>query len=451
MKHEIKFFKKNLCTYLPAGRHGVLTHVCTFFLLLTSACGTLFGSGSAGEAAGVASDLVAGVDTVSFDVSASSTVYHAVTFTNFTANSLTVTTLAFYNNVCNDFSIYNVTDTATGDTLVTSGGDPVFDLAAGQQANINVRYHQTAGCPYTASGYETTLYIYYTQNGEENIVSATLEPTGTSSSGAFACDDITDNSDLYTETELAAPADGTYYLRIDRMRGYMFVSTLTIDLSPSALRLGTDVNGLDPADFIKPFIQVDIAGEAITVHQIIDRDVFCLPSSEDNEIFGGAYTLLTTDADYIGSVTSTGSVLVPDVGATILAEHIPDGLSPDVSNSDGTFQISLTTDLSTGKIPSGTPDSIAITDGLRKTFSQVDDNDDQLLPVHKGSGDTYYLQGTSLSAGTLSLVGVGKFVNTNNTFISDENDSTKNFLIDNEAYIFILLDATVMKAVAEGT
>ncbi len=427
-------------------------------LLFTSACGTLFGSGSAGEAASVASDLVAGVDTVDFDVSASSTVYHAVTFTNFTATSLTVTKLAFYNNVCNDFSLYDITDTSTGNILVTTGASPTFNLATNSQANINVRYSQTASCPYNAgSGYQTTLYIYYTQNGADQIASVTLEPTGsTGAGGVFACDVITDNSALYTESGITAPEDGTYYLRIDRMRGYMYGTSITVVESAQRI-MGTDVNGLTEEDFTKPFIQTDISGTKVTLHQIIDTTDFCLPSPKDNKVFGGAWTLLTSDADYTGSILSTGSVLVSSVGdsnivsVTILSEHIPNGLLFPIADSNGTFQISLNSDLSTGKVPSGTADSTVITAGLAEAYSQTDDNGDPLLPIKKGSGGSYYLQGTALSNGTITFVGIGQFVNTNNTFIGDDVDLAKTSLLENEAYIFILLDATVMKAVAGGT
>lgn len=421
------------------------------FLFLNSGCG-LFGSGGEGANAGFEADLVPGIDTVAFDVSASTTVYHAVTFSNTTESTLTVTELAFDNNVCNDFSIYNVTDVSTGNILVATGGTPNFQLAATRQANVNVRYSQTAGCLYTGTGYQTTLTVYYTQEGTSSTASVTLEPTGSNGGGTiFACDDIIDFSEEeeYAETGLSGqPADGTYYLRIDGMRGYMYVPASAGLVTGSLAILGTDVNGLDPEDFIKPFVQVDVTGGLPLLHQITDTTDFCLPSPDDNQFFGGAFTLLTTDADYSGTASSSGKIKVSDVGVTISAEHIPNGLSVVVGDSNGSFQLSLVSDLSTGKVPTGVPSTDPIMAGLMAAYGEQDDDGEPLLPIVK-NGDTYYLQGTALSDGTLSLVGVGAFIS-DADFIGSEQAHDFLFNTETPAYIFIQLTTTVMTKIEEG-
>lgn len=407
-----------------------------FVFLLNSSCGALYGPGnnSTGDF-----DLSSSADSVDFDSSDGTAVHNSIALENETSDTITITNIIFANNICADFSLYNITD-STGVIVFSGNGEISLEVAAGETVNVNVRYSPSVSCAY--SDYETTLYVYYTDGESTFRTSIILRPSAEFPSGlTFACNDITDQSENFTVEEVTGvPSDGTYYLRVDRMRGFMYVPASGGVLTDDALTLGTDVNGLSAEDFVTPFLETVISAETGTLSEITEDEDFCLPAPEENPFFGGAFTLMTSSEDFTGTVDSDGNISLEGITMTILSEGIPDGLTFEIS-SDGTFQISLNADLTTGQAPIGGFVSESINTGLEEASEQTDDDGDPLLPIEKDGDGNYYMEGSPADDGQMILVGVGTFTNEDDTFIGA--GLARSFLLDDEAYLFFMLEATI--------
>ncbi len=415
---------------------------CTLVCFL-AACDTFVGNGSADGGTFQADQITVANDIITFDASTGDAVYHAIDFKNKSDEPVTLVSLIFSGNNCADFTLYNITSQVTGSVLLNSN-DPIdLDLGAGQAVDINIRYKNTPSCSY--SDYQTTLYIYYVQGSHTYNTTVVLQPTGASGGHAFACDDIDDNSSLYSEVSVdGKPTNNSFYLRIDRMRGYMYVPKSNGGVTGATATMGTDVNGLTEEDFIKPFIAASISSDDITLSQLTDKNDFCLPSPEDNQFFGDASALLTSAGDLVGTIDSAGNIEIKDVKVTILADHIPGGLTFSIA-VDKEFKISIITTLTTKSIPSADDTTLSIDAGLQEATGQADDNGDSLLPISQDDNDLYYLEGSPISSGKITLVGIGSFTNEDNDFIGTQTAS--DFLFDDSqpAYLYILLDASVVE------
>lgn len=409
-------------------------------ILLITACSSLVGSESTNSVGDF--ELSPENDVITFNSADGGAVYRSLSLSNTSSDTITLTDIVFYNNLCDDFSLYSITD-ADGNYL--SGAD-FSDLAvvSGDAIKINVRYLPSF-C--SESGYQTTLYVYYQIGSSTYRTSVILEPLG-SAVAPFACDEITDHSSEYDEATVnARPDDGSYFLRVDRMRGYMYVPASGGIVAPSDLALGTDVNGLLSEDFVTPFLEAEISGgDTISLSEFKDGADFCLPSPEGNSFFSDTYSLLTSPGQG-GTIDEDGNILLEDVGVMLRAQGIPDDVTVIIADGDGVFQISIAADLTTGWLPTGMPETVSdvLFDGLEEASGQTDDDGDSLLPIEEWGGE-YYLQGSLPENGRMTLVGVGTFTNADSTFIGASSAQT--FLIDNEAYLFFVLDVTFME---EGT
>ncbi|MBI4412592.1 MAG: hypothetical protein HY541_08930 [Deltaproteobacteria bacterium] len=411
-------------------------------VFLASACGSLVGSESTNSIGDF--ELNPEENVAEFNSPDGSAVYRSLSLENNTSETMAIINVVFYNNLCADFSLYAITS-ADGNILLNGSDKIELAVAAGETVYLNIRYSPSS-CTYT--GYETTLYVYYQTGSDTFRTGVILKPSGEpgGASASFACNDTEDLSANYTKASTPGSlADGTYYLRVDRMRGYLYVPEASGLVDPSQFAVGTDVGGLDDDAYIPPFLEVVVSGGSLMLSEITGSADFCLPSPEDNQAFGDAYSNLTS-AGGTGTIDGV-NILVSDLGVTLRAEGIPGGLTLGI-DSGGMFQISLVTDLSTGRVPEGAPESDLINSGLAEAGAQEDEEGDDFLPIDQDSDGNYYLEGSPVATnGEITLVGVGAFTNEAGDFIG--STSAQSFVIDNEAYIFIQLDVTVMKKIAE--
>lgn len=419
-----------------------LKYILVFSFLLHSSCSGLIGDGSDESIASTTGTIVPSSDVITFSASFGDSTYHSMGFNNSTGEIVKLTRVAFANNLCNDFSVYNITNTS-GTVLADNNDSLSINVGAGQKVNINIRYSPSS-CIY--SNYDALLYVYYTRGTTTEYLTVTLKPATTSGDGPFACDEIDiEKSSKYIETSFSGTVpDGTYFLRVDRMRAYIHAPASGGSVTEDALALGTDINGLDPEDYIQAYLSATVTGSQFNLDTIENADDFCLPSPDDNFFFLGASTLLTTSQGVVGSIDADGNVETGSLNVTIRAEHIPLGPTVDLANSDRIFQISLLSQLTTAITPATIPDSQPLIDGLRAASNQTDDSGNELLPIEDGANGAIYLTGSSLKNGQMTLVGVGTFTNEENSFVGA--DIAKTFMIESEAYIYMVMDITVMQA-----
>ena len=428
-------------------RVGVRGRALIALLCLLASCSSLVGSESTNSIGDF--ELNPENDIVSFNSSDGSAVYHSISLTNDSSDVFTITNVIFYNNLCADFTLYTITN-VDGNILLNGSNKMELAVASGETVYLNVKYVPSS-CTY--SGYQTTLYVYYQTGSDTFRTSMILKPSGEpgGASASFACNDIEDQSAGFTNAAVAGGlADGTYYLRVDRMRGYLYVPEVSGLVDPDQFAVGTDVGGLDDDAYTPPFLEVVVSGGSLTLSAITSSADFCLPSPEDNQAFGDAYSNLTSLGG-TGTIDEEENILIEDLRVTLRVEGILSGLSLGIADSAGIFQVSLITDLSTGQVPEGAPASDLINTGLAEASEQEDEDDNDFLPIDQDADGNYYLYGEELSVfGESTLVGIGAFTNEAGDFIGSTGSAgAQGFIIDNEAYIFIQLDVTVMERVME--
>ena len=419
--------------------------VLSLFLLVS--CSSLVGSESTNSVGDF--ELNPEENVAEFNSTDGSAVYRSLSLENNTSETMTIINVVFYNNLCADFSLYAITS-ADGNILLNGSDKMELAVAAGETVYLNIKYSPSS-CTY--SGYETTLYVYYQTGSDTFRTGVILKPSGEpgGASASFACNDVEDLSANYTKASTPGSlADGTYYLRVDRMRGYLYVPEASGLVDPSQFAVGTDVGGLDDDAYFPPFLEVVVSGGSLMLSEITGSADFCLPSPEDNQAFGDAYSNLTSLGG-TGTIDEEENILIEDLRVTLRVEGILSGLSLGIADSAGIFQVSLITDLSTGQVPEGAPASDLINTGLAEASEQEDEDDNDFLPIDQDADGNYYLYGEELSVfGESTLVGIGAFTNEAGDFIGSTGSAgAQGFIIDNEAYIFIQLDVTVMERVME--
>lgn len=373
---------------------------------------------------------------VDFEADVNTTQYRSLSFSNATSANVVISNLAFVNNGCGAFSVFNVTD-ASGNVIYQSGDDVSVGVTAGASVSIQVKF---APAPCETKTYSTTLIVYYTDGVTAKTRSTTLNATVNDNTVNIVCPEKAEISyndgigDPTPSRKLPALPDGSYYyLKVERMRAYI---QPTGGFTSMATRVGTDINAEQVAeeDRFEPVylpFTTDDAGNAYL--QTIDEcSGFAIPSPVTDTYFWGAKVILTTAGVLNGTVdrsVNVGEVTFQDF-AVRLFSNVNNGASL-IQNEEGNFAVNLITDLTTGDSSTNSflPD---ITD-------ETDDDGEPLLNV-VSDGDASVLRGTDLYHGTASFVGVGVFEGTD-AMLSGEAQSA---LLDNEAYIFIQIDAKVV-------
>ncbi len=403
-------------------------------LFATTACSNFYGADDGSEGSQNISDTPT---EILFEASVGDTIYKSATFTNRSGADYTLTNLALVDNVCGAFSVYNITDSAG--TVIFDGNTSLeLTIAASDTISINILFAPES-CEITA--YTTTLVIYYSEAGatqtETVSLAASVEDAVVGDDEPVTCEesdivyyDAYDNPTVRTLPALDTGA--YYYLRVDKLSGYL--QTLE-GFSTYAQRVGTAINldDIDPANWYEPvYIPLTTDADGGVLISSFDSCLnLRLPAPDTDSFFIGADTIVSLEQDYAGTIDRTdnpGSLNIPDVTFTLHA-FINDSHS-NLQNDDGYFHIKVALDLTT--------DTTEENPYLSDAASLTDDDGNPYLNV---VGDT--LVGTTIRHGTVTLVGVGVFLDDDETKISGVGRSA---IIDSESYLFLQIEGVITQA-----
>lgn len=426
---------------------GLLIALC----LMVSACGVV--NGPTTNSNGPQS-LDAQQSLIAFDATSSQQQFRAIPMTNNFSDRITLVRVEFKNNLCAAFSLSNISD-FTGRQVADPFSAFAVNLGPGKMVNLTVRFNPAA-CVYT--NYSSTMVVFYKDStGHQQHVDIALKSEGSPPAAADGtventgdCPAPVDESQLSREYFSKIPPAGSYYLRVDRLRAYIFPVEAPAGQDQV---VGSDVGGLRQEDFDTPFLPMTISNATATasdfsVNQITPCDQFNLPTHRTDVNFFGQDVLLTSVGPLEGTFTRdisnprkrTVNVEVHDAGLTLFAENIPDG---NVKDTDGRFRISLRIDLTT---ESTAPDSILVANlEGNKNFHKDNPEFERTEEVDGKRG----LLGTPFVDGRMVLVGKGQFIRgfteAEPTFIGNEGLAGQ-YLLEAEAFLYVRLEVTLMKS-----
>lgn len=415
------------------------------FVLLNN-CGTFFGTGENNSK---------GNETLSFDnplitfnASTGLESYYKLPLTNPFQEIIHVKNFAFTNNPCTAFSIFSITAT-DGTVLHTGGANAAIDLETDETLYFNIRF-SASNC--TTSDYETIFLVTYSMGDSttNTQLSVRLHSQGkpvNTSNPTPVCDNE-DTSVEYTRwlEPLAIPEPGTYFLKIERMRGYIYP-----DGAPDFVTLiGTDLGGLAPGAFKSPYLEIVVGNQSedgtsqnikseYELKQITTCNNFMIPSAEGDEYFRGSDTLMTSVQNFTGTIERNienrqTNFILNGLKVRLRSENISNkSLIPDPT---GTFQISLEASFITGQMNMENllgrqlHTDTAYFDGF---FNLVCENEERCA-----------LKGQPFIDGSLILVGKGFFFEDENNPFIGEAQTARTFLIEQKSPIFIQLEATLV-------
>lgn len=414
-----------------------LIPLCLLAITLSS-CG-LFGSGESSDNNGK-TEVSIDSSVVSFDASRGQDAYQALKISNPTDQPVILTGVEFENNRCASFGLFNITN-LNGVILSNRSTQFNIPLGVGEAVRVNVRFHPES-CPY--ANYETTLYVYFNEGSATNDgqlrTSVRLRSSGLAPNRGGETTICEDPGVEYEYTPLSVssvPPAGQYFLRVDRMRAFIFPGGGADD---QRTMIGTDIGEIDPTAFAPPHLPVTVSGNGtLTLSEISLCDSFVVPSAPTDRFFQGSPTVLTSNTELSGRFSRDLATRITDITLEGLriklrAEDIGGDSIIDDPNTE-IFQISMETDLTTGE----TAYSPFLGVPLRTMELYIADND--ILNVECRPNDECRLYGEPLVDGTMTLVGIGSFDNIENTYIGDT--TPKSFLITNPASIFIQLQVTL--------
>jgi hypothetical protein len=420
------------------------------FLASSMACSAIYGGTTSDKG-----DQTIGEDVPSelaFDAEVGTVTYRAIDFGNTSTGNYEITNLAFVDNTCGAFSVINATDTV-GNVLYKSGETLSISVGINKAVAINLRF-SPATClndlGEKITEYTTYLVIFYNdETGAQKSRSVQLIATVTDNTDiAEACETVSrnynDGLNGESPSRTLEPA-GTYYLRIDRMRAYIQPSGAFAD---KAIGVGTDVNldSIDPDNVYEaiylPFTS-DGAGNLI-ISTIDACAGFRLPSPITDVNLRGADSVLTTDTATTDNPESgTGTIVTSgeDIGQ-ISFPTFKAYLEALINNSESLIQDEVTgkfaVTLEIEELTTGDTATNAYLDSLALV---TDDDGEDFLPI-TGETGAYYLQGSALRHGAVTLVGIGRFVDEN--FFGSSVAHTA--IVENEAYIFLMIQGIVTTA-----
>lgn len=376
---------------------------------------------------------------INFEADVNTTIYHELTFSNNSTDNYEIVSLAFVDNGCGAFSVFDITD-ETGNILYQSGDGVAVSVVSGSKVDIHLEFSPTA-CEVTE--YATTLIIYYQINGATDSRSAILNAKVSDTTVTFVCEEpdetIQYNDELGDPTPSrklpALPAGEYYYLKIERMRAYI---QPTGGFTSLASKVGTDisVDQIAEEDLFEPVylpFTTDDAGN-VTLLEIDECDGFAIPSPTTDQFFWGEDVVLTTTGDTAGTVEITeegriGEVNFPNFNVRLFSSI--NNSSSLIQDDEGRFGVNIETALTTANSVENTY--------LTDIITVTDDDDEPFMNIISGDSSSV-LSGSDLYHGTATFVGVGTFEGTD-AMLSPEATSA---LLENEAYIFIQIDAKVV-------
>jgi len=397
--------------------------------LLLASCSSIYG----GSTSSTGDQSISSTPTViEFEANVDTTSYKTVTFTNRSDENYEIYNLALVDNVCGSFSIYNILD-ASQNILFQAGDSVSVSVVSGETIDINVQFSPTA-CELTE--YSTTLAIYYTTSSDvsssETITfNALVEDTTPETTVCGESESRTYYDEYDNPTERSLPVldgDKSYYLKVDTMSAYIQTTGAFLSF---ATKVGTNINTQYIAEedlYVPAYIPVYTDEEAnVSIPDIDDCAGFVIPSPITDQFFIGADITVTTEDTFTGTIDrddEVGNLTIP--GFEIVLYSYINNSNSLLQSTDGEFRVKINVDLTTGYTDSNSY--------LETLSEEVDDNGDPLLSI---SGDQMY--GKKIRHGTVTLVGIGTFMD-DNPIMSSEGVSG---IIDNEAYLFIQLEGII--------
>jgi len=376
---------------------------------------------------------------IDFEATVNTTTYHELTFSNNSTDNYEIVSLAFVDNNCGAFSVFDITD-ESGNILYQSGDNVAVSVVPGVGVAIHLEFSPTA-CEVTE--YATTLIIYYQANGTTYSRSAVLNAKVDDTTVNFVCEEpdetIQYNDELGDPTPSrklpALPSGEYYYLKVERMRAYI---QPTEGFTSLATKVGTDINvdQIADEDLFEPVylpFTTDDAG-TVTLLEIDECAGFAIPAPVTDQFFWGASVVLTTTGDTIGTVERTtegsiGKVSFPNFNVRLFASI--NNSASLIQDDEGRFGVNIVTALTTAD---------STENAYLADITTVTDDDGEPFMNIVSSGSSSVLSGSDLYHGTATFVGVGNFEGTD-AMLSPEATSA---LLENEAYIFIQIDAKVV-------
>lgn len=403
-------------------------YIITLLCLITVNCSTIYGSSTNSEGNQSISESPT---VITFESEVGSTLYKSVTFTNSSEENYEINNLAFVDNDCGAFSIYNITDESEN-TLYSAGDAISVSVTTGSSVSINIRFSPTS-CEITE--YTTTFVVYYDTDTTSEAISISLEATVTDNTpDALNCEDSNisyyDEFDNPTERTLPVLSDGEiYYLKVKKMSAYM---QTTGGFTSFATQVGTHINldTIDEADQFQPVylsLTTNDAGD-LTVAPVDACVGFDLPSPPTDPFFLGAAVSVTTATEFTGTINrddDPGLIELPDIVFN-LSSFINDSNSL-LQDSDGFFEINIKTLLTSGE-----------TEENEYLDNLADLEDDDGEPFFNISNSK--LVGKNIRHGTVTLVGVAQFQNDDDAKMSNEGIQA---ILENEAYLFLQIEGLI--------
>ncbi|EKD42808.1 MAG: hypothetical protein ACD_73C00011G0002 [uncultured bacterium] len=424
---------------------------CCILLIFTASCGIVSGGSTNSEGS---ESIAIDASITSFDAAKVEEVFKSLPVKNTTEGKLTLYKVIFNNNNCNSFSYYGISD-VNGNVLSNAAEVINFIFKAKDRINVIIRYKSEA-C--SVVNYDTTVVMYFKDTVGNTFSSSTLlhvsgeSPSG-SGNGPVSCDNPVDADNLLEDRRFGIPSEGKHYLRVDLMRAFIFPPG-----SPNDKKIiGTDVGGVDPNEFQSPYLEINVTDKTIssakfTIKQITTCDNFSIPTAVTDTFFFGSPTVLTSSKAYNGEFKlkdeGTGfkevNLNLTGFRVTLRAEHIGDATPENdksiiADSATKTFQVGLTTNLTT---TTTLPDSI-LGDEFAGATNHADAQGNEALNLSPVANGKRAQIGAPLSDSHLLLVGKGLFDNLEEDFIG-ESSTAKAFLIDQAAYLFIQIEATLM-------
>lgn len=429
-------------------RRALTTLLLAATLTMSGSCSSFYG---AGENTAGSESISSAPSSLDFEGTVGETSYRTLTFANRSSENYEITNLAFVDNGCGDFSVYNILD-SSGNVLYMFGDTVAVSVVAGASISINLKFSPNV-CE--ISEYVATLIIYYTTDSGEASKTVELHAvTDQTAAGSDAdCADPVEreyNDELGdpTVSRTSAPA-GDYYIRVDRIRSYI---QPTAGFASYAIQVGTDLaldQIADEDEFQPIYLPLYYNGAAgFRLFDVTSCSGFKLPTpitddnlrgatavlsitgpdTDENDQGYTAGTLVTTYDEATDATDERGRIDFPGVDAYMFAAI--NNTQSLIQNDDGEFGITVEMDLTTGK---SEPNSY-----LESVFDLTDDDGAAFLNINL-DGENSTLQGSNMRHGVVRLVGIGIF--TAPDFVGSQ--IAEQALIENQAFIFIQIDGYI--------
>lgn len=331
---------------------------------------------------------------------------------------------------------FQILDSA-GNILWRPGDEVSVSVAENATANIVIRFNPT---PCGQTEYTSSFLIYYEASEAlklETVEFVALVDDNTEDS--LTCD--TDNSNYYDEFNnptirtLPALDNGEkYYIKITKMNAYIQTTGSFVQF---ATAVGTNIKvDLIPEENLFEPVYIPLTSDAngnVVVEEFTECTDFYLPSPITDEFFIGAVTTVTSRGDYTGTIDRDG-----DTPGRLNVHDLVFKLRSFINNptsllqdSDGYFEADVKFDLTTGTTETSEylSDLINLTDDTGARFLNIENN---------------RLVGRDIRHGTITLVGIGSFIDNEDARLSGE---ARQGILENEAYLFLQIEGLVTQKI----